>query len=65
MYKIAERESLEWIEYNIENGIQFRESKEDIDLVLEAFLLIKLYISYKFKCRNHHLLMITIPVCKR
>ena len=43
MYKIAERESLEWIEYNIENGIQFRESKEDIDLVLEAFLLIKNY----------------------
>ena len=47
MYKISERESPEWIEYKIEYDIQFRESKEDIDLVLEAFLIIKkLYISY-------------------
>ncbi|HSF50246.1 MAG TPA: hypothetical protein VLA74_05735 [Nitrososphaeraceae archaeon] len=37
MYKIVEREPPEWIEYKIDNEIQFQENKEEIDLVLKFF----------------------------
>ncbi len=46
MYKIAERKPPEWIEYKIDNEIQFQENKEEIDLVLRNFLITKINEAY-------------------
>ncbi|HET6716033.1 MAG TPA: hypothetical protein VFG90_02800 [Nitrososphaeraceae archaeon] len=46
MYKIAEREPPEWIEYKIDSEIQFQENKEEIDLILRSFLMNKINETY-------------------
>lgn len=46
MHKIAERKPPEWIEYKIDNEIQFQENKEEIDLILRSFLNNKINENY-------------------
>ena len=46
MYKIAERKPPAWIEYKIDNEIQFEENREEIDLVLRSFLINKINDTY-------------------
>ena len=46
MYKIVEREPPEWIEYKIDNEIQFQENKEEIDLILRSFLINQINETY-------------------
>jgi hypothetical protein len=46
MYKIIERKPPEWIEYKIDNEIQFQENKEELDLILRSFLINKINETY-------------------
>jgi hypothetical protein len=46
MYKIVEIKPPEWIEYKIDNEIQFQENKEEMDLVLRNFLITKINEAY-------------------
>ena len=52
MDKIAERKPPEWIEYKIDNEIQFQENKEELDLILRSFFINKINETYIRYCKS-------------
>ena len=46
MYKVADKEVPKWVDYMLENEAQLEDSKNDLDLILRAFLIQKINDSY-------------------